>query len=148
MAVQLPRYSLTARRFLVVAALSLSFIVPSLLGAQDSAAKPRAKPRGRLPAYYAKVVTPQQKEQVYSIQAQYEPKIDALEAQIVALERERDEAIRGLLSATQRTQIDELTAAAEAKRAERKANEDAGDRTAVDMAPAAKSGARPAAKAK
>ena len=82
MAVRFSHYSLTARRFLVFTALALTFIVPSLLGAQDSAAKPRAKPRGRLPAYYAKVVTPQQKEQVYSIQAQYEPKIDALERRL------------------------------------------------------------------
>ena len=56
----------------------------------------------------------------------------------MALERERDEAIRGLLSATQRKQIDELTAAAEAKRAERKAKEDAEDPAAVETAPAAK----------
>lgn len=115
--------TVSGRRGLAAGALCLGLALPVLLGFQ--AAPARAKPRGRLPSYYARVVTPQQKEQVYSIQGQFEQKIDALEAQIVALERQREEAIRALLTPEQRKQIDELTAAAEARKAEQRAKEEA-----------------------
>lgn len=131
---------LPATPWLAAVALSLSLVLPAWLDAQDAPAAPRAKPRGRLPSYYARVVTPQQKEQVYSIQGEYEQKIDALEAQIVALEKQRDEAIRSLLTPEQRKQIDELSAAAEAKRAERKAKEEAEEQETAGAAAAKKTG--------
>lgn len=133
-----------------LAAVGLCLLLPAVLAAQD-APSPRAESRGRLPSYYAQVVTPQQKEQVYQAQAEYEQQIDALEAKIEALEKKRDEAVRALLTAEQRKQVDQLAAAAKARRDERKAKEKQAESAALSngsavAAPAA--AARPAAKAK
>lgn len=139
--------TLTVRRLVMATALVVAVVLPALLGAEETPDKPRANPRGRLPAYYAKVVTAQQKEQVYSIQAQFEPKINALEAQIAALERERDEAIRGLLTPEQRKQIDELAAAAAARRNQRKQSAEVDEQAASsEQSPPAKTAKRGAAK--
>ena len=131
-------------------AVTFCLTLPALVAADDSSSA-RAEPRGRLPSYFAQVVTPQQKEQVYQAQSEYEQQIDELEAKIEALEKKRDEAVRALLTAEQRKQVDQLAAAAKAKRAERKAKEKKDEAAAVaseatSAAPA--TGARPAAKAK
>jgi len=133
-----------------IAAIVLYLILPATLVAQESSS-PRTESRGRLPSYYAQVVTPQQKEQVYQAQAEYERQIDELEAKIEALEKKRDDAVRALLTAEQRKQVDQLAAAAKAKRDERKAKEKQAESAALSngsavAAPAAP--ARPAAKAK
>ncbi|MBL9124846.1 MAG: hypothetical protein JNG90_14510 [Planctomycetaceae bacterium] len=123
-----------------VAALLLSLVSHSF--SQEKA--PRAQPRGRLPAYYAKVVTEQQREQVYQVQAEYENQIDTLEAKILELEKKRDDAVRALLTPEQRRQVDQLAAAAKAERDERRAQ--VKPAAAADAPPSAP--ARPTAKAK
>jgi hypothetical protein len=115
-----PRFS-TLRARLALAAIALSLSVPLALLAQDVPSTNLAKSRGRLPSHFAQVVTPQQKEQIYGVQAQFEPKFDALQAQLAALEKQRDDAIRALLTPEQRKQVDEIAAAAKAKRDARKA---------------------------
>jgi hypothetical protein len=64
-------------------------------------AKPRAKPRGRLPAYYNKVVDGQQREKIYAIQQQYEPKINALKAELQALQDKMNAEVEGVLTPAQ-----------------------------------------------
>ena len=44
--------------------------------------KERAKPRGRLPAYFSSVVTPEQREKIYAIQARYAEELDNLQQQL------------------------------------------------------------------
>jgi hypothetical protein len=105
-------------------ALGLSLAQHPLRG-EDPAAKPeakpaakeRAKPRGRLPANYGKVVDPLQTEKIYAIQDQYEPKIEALRAQLKDLVAKRDAEIDALLTAEQREKVKELADAAKARRA-------------------------------
>ncbi len=75
------------------------------------------KARGRLPAYYASVVTEEQRDQVYKIQQEYNPKIEALEKQLDAVRNERNEKIAAVLTPEQRKQVDEAAATAQAKRA-------------------------------
>ena len=74
------------------------------------------KPRRALPAHYAPVVSEEQKQQIHKIQEEYTPQIDALNEQIKALKKERDEKIAAVLTPEQKKQIDDAKAAAKAKR--------------------------------
>jgi hypothetical protein len=74
--------------------------------AKKAVARPKA-PRGRLPAHFAKVVNDQQREMIYGIQHEYEPKIELLQAQLKALKKERDEKIKAVLTPEQQKRIDE-----------------------------------------
>jgi hypothetical protein len=80
------------------------------------APKPRAKPRGRLPAYYSQVVDGQQREKIYKIQQDYEPKISELKAQLQALQDKLDAEVEAVLRPDQLTKVKELTDAAKQKR--------------------------------
>jgi hypothetical protein len=85
-------------------------------------AKPKKKEfRGRLPAYYSRVVDEKQRQKIYAIQREYAPKIDALKAQLAALTAERDEKVVAVLTPEQLKTIQQLKAEAEAKRAAAKA---------------------------
>src|SRR4051794_18180560 len=99
--------------FTVGAAIVLSSVVSlNLALGQGKAAKGKAaaaaagdeapaKVKGRLPAYYKDIVDAKQKDQIYAIQADYNTKIDALEAQIKKLTADRDAAVENVLSADQ-----------------------------------------------
>lgn len=96
--------------------------------AQDDA-KPAAsaekkapkKARGRVPAYYGQVgLSDEQREKIYSIQASYNEKIAALKKQIDSLTQQRDTEVEGVLTETQKKQLDELRAAAKKKAADRR----------------------------
>jgi Spy/CpxP family protein refolding chaperone len=93
--------------------------------AQEGEATQPAKRRHRLPRYYSQVVTEEQRASIYDLQGEYAPRIEKLEAQLAALEEERDTKIAEVLSPEQRQQVDDLEAAARAKR-----------RAAADAAPA------------
>lgn len=84
--------------------------------ADAKAAKQRAKPRGRLPAYYNQVIDGQQRDKIYAIQQQYEPKINELKAELQALQDKLDAEVEGVLTPEQRTKVKELTDAAKQKR--------------------------------
>ncbi len=86
-----------------------------LLG-QDAKKKP-AKPRGRLPVYYSRVVTPDQREEIYSIQQKYEPEVAKLEAELEALRGKIQAEVEGVLSKEQLAQVQKLTEEAAARRA-------------------------------
>ena len=81
--------------------------------------KERAKPRGRLPAYFAAVVSPEQRAAVYSIQAKYSKQIEDLERQIDELTAARDQEVDGVLTPEQLEKVNAKRAEAEAKRASR-----------------------------
>lgn len=68
--------------------------------------------KGRLPPYFGAVVTPELRDKIYAIQAEYDPKISQLRKEIEALTKARDEKIYALLSPEQKKKIEELKAAA------------------------------------
>ncbi len=102
--------------------------------AAGAPAKARAKPRGRLPAFYARVVSGDQREKIYAIQQSYEPKIADLQAQLKALTDKRDAEIEAVLTADQKTKVQQLATDAKAKRAARSGK---GDTAAADATAAA-----------
>lgn len=86
------------------------------------AAKPKKRAfRGRLPAYYNRVVDKKQREEIYAIQREYAPKIEALEAQLAALRAERDTKVEAVLTPDQLNTVEKLAAEAKAKRDKAKA---------------------------
>lgn len=68
--------------------------------------------KGRLPPYFSAVVTPELREKIYAIQAEYDPKISQLRKELEALTKQRDEKIYDLLTPEQKKKIEELKAAA------------------------------------
>ncbi len=72
---------------------------------EPSAQKPF---RGRLPAYYRQVVTEEQRQAIYQIQAEYAPKIAELRAKLEALIAEQDAKIQAVLSPEQLKQVERL----------------------------------------
>jgi len=81
----------------------------------DEEAAP-AKGKGRLPAYYKDIVDAKQKDKIYSIQAEFNGKIDALEEQIKKLTADRDAAVEGVLTAEQKGKLKKAKEEAAAKR--------------------------------
>lgn len=79
---------------------------------------------GRLPAYYATVVTRDQKQQIYKIQQEYAPRVKELQTQIDNLNKQRDEKIEALLTAEQKQKVEALKTEAAAKRKQGKPAED------------------------
>jgi hypothetical protein len=61
----------------------------------------KSPPRGRLPAHYKDLVSPEQREEIYSIQAKFNTKIDELEAEIEKLKKQRDAQVERVLTPQQ-----------------------------------------------
>ena len=105
---------------------------PAAGSAESGAEAPAEKPlpedvkpkkrefRGRLPAYYSRVVDEKQRKTIYEIQREYAPKVDALKAQLAALTAERDKKVAGVLTPEQLETVEKLKAEAKAKRARAK----------------------------
>lgn len=72
--------------------------------------------RGRLPAYYSKVVDSTQRQQIYEIQKEYASRISQLKAQLESLLGERDQQVTAVLTVEQREKVAQLRAEAQAKR--------------------------------
>jgi hypothetical protein len=73
------------------------------VAAQD--APKRAAPRGRLPAHFKDLVSPDQREQIYVIQSKYNSEIDELEAKIEKLKKERDAEVVKVLTPAQQARL-------------------------------------------
>ncbi len=102
---------------LVVTAVSLNSIGQDAKKA-DSKAKAGAKekPKGRLPAYYKDVVTDDQRDKIYAIQAKYEKQLSDLQSQLDAVKAKQNDEIEGLLSAEQKEKLAKVKADADAKK--------------------------------
>lgn len=92
---------------------------PAAKAADTKAAKEKKAPadfRGPLPAYYNKVLSPDEKEKLYKITERYAAEIKPLAAKIRELEAARDKEIDAALTPEQLTRIKEIRAeAAKAK---------------------------------
>ena len=82
-----------------------------------------AKPRGRLPNYFSGVVNDEQREKIYAIQKQCEPKISDLRKELDSLIKARDEKINALLTPEQKKKIEDLKAAAKQSREKKETTE-------------------------
>ena len=106
---------------------------PAKAGGEQTKAAPakRAKPRGRLPVYYSRVVSQDQREQIYGLQAKFQEEIDKLLLQVRKIEEQRDADVRDVLSTDQQKKVDAFVAEAKAKREARRkstaADSDAGE---------------------
>ncbi|RIK84167.1 MAG: hypothetical protein DCC68_01915 [Planctomycetota bacterium] len=136
--------SSTAVRFL-----SLSLFCAVAIGAAvaQDAAKPkpaRAKPKGRLPAHYGKLVDAGQKEKIYALQSEFAAKKEALQKQLDAIEAEETAAIEAVLTPAQKEKLAALQAQAKAAREKKAAEKKAGAGKAAEEKAA---GEKPAPKA-
>lgn len=83
--------------------------------AEATVKKVLARKGRRLPAYYRSVVNEKQREAIYKIQEEYQPKIEALQNQLDAIKKERDEKISAVLTAEQRRRVEEAASWAKQK---------------------------------
>ena len=96
---------------------------------KDKSKKEKVKPGHRLPSYYKDVVSDEQRDKIYEIQDQYDPKIKELRRQLSALEKEQSDKIEAVLTPGQKEKIDAARAEAKAKR---KAARNKSKKTAAD----------------
>ena len=96
--------------------------------------KERAQPSGRLPTYYKDVVTTEQREKIYALQAKYREQILALAEQMKKLTAERDAEIEKVLTAEQQEKVKLLREEAAKKREATKPAATADDAAAPDSA--------------
>ena len=90
--------------------------VPASAAKPDTAAKKATKPTGRLPNHYAKVVTGDQRNQIYQVQQSYSLRINELKAEIAKLEAQMQEEIEAVLSKEQLERVHQLTEEAKTRR--------------------------------
>jgi len=116
---------------------------PSLVGQEAKKAdktakadKTEKKAKGRLPAYYADIVTEEQREKIYAIQAKHQDKISALNDALVAANKAQDEEIENVLTAEQKVKLKAAQEAAAAAKKKKAAEKKAADET-KKAAPAA-----------
>lgn len=101
---------------LVVAAMSLTSIGQEAKKSEKAKPTAKQKAKGRLPAYYKDVVTDQQRDQIYTIQAKYEKQLADLRAQIETVQSKQNEEIEALLSAEQKEKLAKVREEADAKK--------------------------------
>ena len=70
------------------------------------------KLRGRLPAYFGKVVDESQRQEIYQIQADYKDRIAKLQAALAAMVQQRDREVLMVLTADQLEELKSLQKAA------------------------------------
>lgn len=108
----------------VASGLILVFALSALLQGssgfgEDTAKSEKKAPRGRLPSHYGQIgLSDEQKEAIYSIQAKFNPQIDALERQIEVLKEKQGKEIEKVLTADQKKQLELAIEAAKKKRSD------------------------------
>ena len=118
--------------------------LPSLIAAQskgepesqeshqpgDESQTSETKPRGRLPNHFGKLgISEEQRTRIYSIQADYDVRIDDLLSQIEELVANRDSDIDAVLTEGQRARLRELR---EEARSRRGTSDDGGSQSPVE----------------
>lgn len=113
----------------------------------QEAKKADKKLKGRLPAYYADIVTEDQKTKIYSIQAKHAEKIAELTASLAAANKTLNDEIEGVLTAEQKAKLkaaqDEAAAKKKKSATDKKAADDAKKTGAAAETKTTKSTAKP-----
>jgi hypothetical protein len=78
----------------------------------------KRRPANRLPAYYSKVISQDQREKVLGVNKEYNTKITKLRDDLKALVAARDAALESLLTAEQKEKLKKLKAEAKLKTAQ------------------------------
>ena len=73
----------------------------------------------RLPTYYSRVVTQEQREEIYEIQETYNEELEAIEVELKKKQKERDLAIEAVLQPEQLAEVKRLLAEAQKRRAKK-----------------------------
>ena len=84
----------------------------------ETEAKARRGSR-RLPLYYARVVSSEQRERIYEIQAEYAEEIELIENELKKKMNERDQAVQAVLSVEQLDEVKRWISEAKKRRAQR-----------------------------
>ena len=88
--------------------------------AKETKATPK-KSKGRLPNHYGKLeLSPEQRDKIYKIQADYQPQIDSLKKQLDKLNKKRNTEYETILSASQKTNLEKLLTEAASKKTVKK----------------------------
>jgi hypothetical protein len=90
--------------------------------------------KGRLPPYYADIVSGEQREKIYAIQAKYDDQVKELNAQLAALAKKINDEIEEVLTDEQKEKVkaarEAAVAAKKKKAADKKAKEAKGESAA------------------
>jgi hypothetical protein len=73
----------------------------------------------RLPTYYSRVVTQEQREEIYEIQETYTKELEAIEMELKNKQKERDLAIEAVLKPEQLEEVKRLLAEAKKRRSKK-----------------------------
>ena len=84
----------------------------------ETEAKARRGSR-RLPLYYARVVSSEQRERIYEIQAEYAEEIEVIENELKKKMNERDQDVQAVLSVEQLDEVKRWISEAKKRRAQR-----------------------------
>ena len=84
----------------------------------ETEAKARRGSR-RLPLYYARVVSSEQRERIYEIQAEYAEEIEVIENELKKKMNERDQAVQAVLNVEQLDEVKRWISEAKKRRAQR-----------------------------
>lgn len=120
-----------AALLLIVAAAAPQFTSAQAPQAAGVQAAPKEKPRGRLPNLYGKLgISEDQRDRIYTIQAEYDVQIDDLLTQLEDLRARRDRTVENVLTDGQKHRLHELRSEARRER-EQSAKEKAADKPAA-----------------
>lgn len=84
---------------------------------------PASSAVGRLPTYYAKLVTEAQRQKIYAIQRKHQGKIEAIQARLEKAIQSRDAEIEAVLTREQKKRLAALVAKAKAQREKKAASQ-------------------------
>ncbi|MFK7778093.1 MAG: hypothetical protein QM501_08235 [Gimesia sp.] len=113
----------------VFTGIALSICTSNTLTAQkkeSSSAKPSTtakksvtrKSKGRVPPYFGKLnLTKEQRSKIYEIKAGYKSQIDSLKKQLAELSKKQNSECAGVLTASQKSDLDKFRSDAASKRA-------------------------------
>jgi hypothetical protein len=114
----------------VVSALGIVVVNSPLSVGQEKAAE-KKKSKGTLPAYYADVVSEEQRAKIYAIQEKYAKEIKDLNEQLAAVSKKRNDEIEALLTDEQKAKIDKAREEAVAKKKRKAADKKAAEEAAA-----------------
>lgn len=129
--------------FLSVVLSAVGFVItasPLSIGQEKKAGEKTSEKKaakGKLPTYYADVVSGEQREKIYAIQAKYDSQVKELNEQLAALAKKINDEIEGVLTEEQLAKIKaarEKAVAAKKKKASDKKAAEASKSKAADKA--------------